>query len=150
MKGSLKLLALLVSASFCLQASAGTSTADSGANTRRQALNDANVMALSRNRLRLSLSTVNDDRQYKVPSTQSNFTVLVSLSDLALKTVANGGHVANANGYDIGSFTPTPGGVNAQVGSLKIRWHNRQPDRMGKDPLCVQFNRHGLLPDVWR
>jgi hypothetical protein len=46
MKRFLKLLALLVSALFCLQASAGTitvtSTADSGANTLRQALNDAN------------------------------------------------------------------------------------------------------------
>src|SRR5262249_49179382 len=38
----------------------------------------------------------------KVPSTQSNFTVLVSVTDPALKTVANGGHVANPNGYDIG------------------------------------------------
>src|SRR5207244_8901615 len=40
----------------------------------------------------------------KVPSTQSNFTVLVNLTDPALKTVANGGHVANANGYDIGLY----------------------------------------------
>jgi len=39
-----------------------------------------------------------------VPSTQSNFTVLVSVTDPALKTVANGGHVANANGYDIGFY----------------------------------------------
>ncbi|HMH45988.1 MAG TPA: hypothetical protein VK557_21040, partial [Pyrinomonadaceae bacterium] len=31
----------------------------------------------------------------KVPSTQSNFTVLVSVTDPALKTLANGGHVAN-------------------------------------------------------
>src|SRR5262245_20236244 len=35
-----------------------------------------------------------------VPSTQSNFAVLVSVTDPALKTVSNGGHVANANGYD--------------------------------------------------
>ena len=86
----------------------------------------------------------------KVPSTQSNFTVLVSLTDPALKTVANGGHVANANGYDIGFYADSGGDYKAQVGSGEIRWHNRQPDRMGKDPLGVQFNRYGLLPDVWR
>lgn len=31
----------------------------------------------------------------------SNFTVLVSLSDTTLKTIANGGNVSNSNGYDI-------------------------------------------------
>ncbi len=31
----------------------------------------------------------------------SNFPVLISLSDSSLKTIANGGHVANSNGYDI-------------------------------------------------
>src|SRR5204863_1636661 len=40
----------------------------------------------------------------KVPSTQSNFTVLVNVTDPALKTIVNGGHVANANGYDIGFY----------------------------------------------
>jgi hypothetical protein len=38
----------------------------------------------------------------QVPNTdQSNFTVLVSLTDAALKSVANGGHVAGALGHDI-------------------------------------------------
>lgn len=37
----------------------------------------------------------------KVPSTQTNFPALVLLNDARFKTVANGGHVANANGYDI-------------------------------------------------
>lgn len=37
----------------------------------------------------------------KVPSTQTDFPVLVALTDTTLKTVANGGQVQNANGYDI-------------------------------------------------
>lgn len=37
----------------------------------------------------------------KVPSTQTNFPVLVSVTDNALKTVGNGGQVQNSSGYDI-------------------------------------------------
>jgi hypothetical protein len=38
----------------------------------------------------------------QVPNTdQSNFPVLFNTTDALLKTVANGGHVQNANGYDI-------------------------------------------------
>lgn len=40
-----------------------------------------------------------------LPSTQTNFAVLVSFTDNRLKTVANGGHVQNANGYDIRPYT---------------------------------------------
>ena len=59
----------------------------------------------------------------KVPSTQSNFTVLVSVTDAALKTVANGGHVANANGYDIGFYADSSG-------STKLKWEiNTMPRR---------------------
>ena len=50
-----------------------------------------------------------------VPSTQSNFTVLVSVTDATLKTTANGGHVANSNGYDIGFYTDSSG-------STKLKW----------------------------
>jgi len=50
-----------------------------------------------------------------VPSTQSNFTVLVSVTDATLKTVSNGGHVANSNGYDIGFYTDSSG-------STKLKW----------------------------
>jgi hypothetical protein len=45
----------------------------------------------------------------KVPSTQSNFPVLVSVTHATLKTVANGGHVANSHGYDIGFFADSAG-----------------------------------------
>jgi len=51
----------------------------------------------------------------KVPSTQSNFTVLVSVTDPALKTLANGGHVANANGFDIGFYADSGG-------TAKLKW----------------------------
>jgi concanavalin A-like lectin/glucanase superfamily protein/uncharacterized protein DUF2341 len=57
----------------------------------------------------------------KVPSTQSNFTVLVSVTDPALKTVANGGHVANANGYDIGFYADSGG-------TMKLKWEVEKYD----------------------
>ena len=57
----------------------------------------------------------------KVPSTQSNFTVLVSLTDPALKTVANGGHVVNANGYDIGFYSDSGG-------TIKLKWEVERYD----------------------
>ena len=37
----------------------------------------------------------------QVPSTQTNFPVLVSLSDATLKSVSNGGHVSSSTGSDI-------------------------------------------------
>lgn len=40
-----------------------------------------------------------------VPSTQSNFAVLVSTKISSLATAGNGGNIQNANGYDIGFFT---------------------------------------------
>src|SRR5262249_30035447 len=57
----------------------------------------------------------------KVPSTQSNFTVLVSVTDPALKTVANGGHVANPNGYDIGFYADSGG-------TIKLKWEVEKYD----------------------
>jgi len=57
----------------------------------------------------------------KVPSTQSNFTVLVSVTDAALKTLANGGHVANANGYDIGFYSDSGG-------TTKLKWEVEKYD----------------------
>ena len=51
----------------------------------------------------------------KVSSTQSDFTVLVSVTDPALKTVSNGGHVVNANGFDIGFYADSGG-------TTKLKW----------------------------
>lgn len=43
----------------------------------------------------------------QVPSTQTDFPVLVSVTDARFKTTGNGGHVANSNGYDIRPYTDT-------------------------------------------
>ncbi len=47
--------------------------------------------------------------------------MLVSLTDPALKTVANGGHVANANGYDIGFYADSGG-------TTKLKWEVEKYD----------------------
>jgi hypothetical protein len=41
----------------------------------------------------------------KVPSTQTNFPILVNFTNASLKTIGNGGKVQNANGYDIRPYT---------------------------------------------
>lgn len=41
----------------------------------------------------------------QVPSTQTDFPMLVSYTDARLKSTANGGHVINANGYDIRPYS---------------------------------------------
>lgn len=49
----------------------------------------------------------------KVPSTQSDFPVLLSVTDPTFKTIANGGHVDN--GYDIGFYADS-------AGTTKLKW----------------------------
>ncbi len=49
-------------------------------------------------------STVTIDHTL-VPSTQTDFPVLISITDARFKTVGNSGHVENANGYDIRPFS---------------------------------------------
>ena len=41
----------------------------------------------------------------QVPSTQTDFPVLVSVTDARFKTIANTGHVANSSGFDIRPYT---------------------------------------------
>lgn len=43
----------------------------------------------------------------QVPSTQTDFPVLVSVTDARFKTVANGGHVQNASGFDVRPVSDT-------------------------------------------
>lgn len=45
----------------------------------------------------------------QVPSTQSDFPVLVSFTDTTLKSFANAGHVTENNGYDIGFYSDSAG-----------------------------------------
>ncbi len=61
---------------------------------------------LSANNYRKQITFTSDAA--KIPSTQTDFPVLVNLTDIHLRTVANGGHVQNANGYDI-IFTSNDG-----------------------------------------
>jgi hypothetical protein len=66
----------------------------------------------------------------KVPNTdQSNFPVLVSVTDAALKSVANSGHVQSGNGYDIYAYSDAAlttrlaaerGSYNASTGALVL------------------------------
>ncbi len=51
----------------------------------------------------------------KVPATQTDFPVLVSLLNGTLATITNGGHVANSLGYDIGFFSDS-------AGSTPLKW----------------------------
>lgn len=44
----------------------------------------------------------------QVPSTQTDFPVLISLTDTRLKTVANGGHVNHSGGFDIRPYSDGP------------------------------------------
>lgn len=65
----------------------------------------------------------------QVPSAQTNFPMLVSYTDARLKTVGNGGHVQNANGYDIRPYNAVGGSAmtfeleryNASTGEV-IMW----------------------------
>lgn len=51
----------------------------------------------------------------KVPSTQTNFAVLVNVTDATLKTIANGGHVVRSDGFDIGFYSDS--GI-----TTKLKW----------------------------
>jgi hypothetical protein len=65
----------------------------------------------------------------QVPSTQTNFPMLVSYTDARLKTVGNGGHVQNSSGYDIRPYDGIGGSAmtyeleryNASTGEV-IMW----------------------------
>lgn len=67
----------------------------------------------------------------QVPSTQTNFPRLFLPTDNRFRTIANGGHVANANGYDIRpysdaalttalTFELVPGTYNASTGTFEM------------------------------
>jgi len=84
-----------------------------------------------------------------VPSTQSNFTVLVSVTDPALKTVAKRWSRSECERIRHRVLRRLRRDYEAQVGSREIRWHNRQPDRMGKNPHPVEYVRHVILSVLW-
>lgn len=58
----------------------------------------------------------------QVPSTQTDFPVLVSATDARFKTTGNGGHVANANGYDIRPYSDS--GLTTAITGYELERYN--------------------------
>lgn len=58
----------------------------------------------------------------QVPSTQTDFPMLVSVTDARFKTTGNGGHVANANGYDIRPYSDS--GLTTAITGYELERYN--------------------------
>lgn len=58
----------------------------------------------------------------QVPSTQTDFPVLVSQTDTRFKTLANGGHVRDANGYDIRPYSDS--GITTAITGYELERYN--------------------------
>ena len=56
-----------------------------------------------------------------MPSTQTNFPVLVDVTHATLKTTGNGGHVTNSNGYDVQFYSDS-------AGTTKLDWEVEKYD----------------------
>jgi hypothetical protein len=58
----------------------------------------------------------------QVPSTQTDFPVLVSVTDARFKTVANSGHVQNASGFDIRPYSDS--GLTTAITGYELERYN--------------------------
>lgn len=58
----------------------------------------------------------------QVPSTQTDFPVLVSVTDARFKTVANGGHVQNSSGFDIRPYSDS--GITTAITGYELERYN--------------------------
>jgi len=58
----------------------------------------------------------------QVPSTQTDFPVLVSITDARFKTVANSGHVQNASGFDIRPYSDS--GLSTAITGYELERYN--------------------------
>jgi hypothetical protein len=67
--------------------------------------------------------TVNSPSMISGSSNLTNYTLDVILTDSILKTVSNGGHVNNANGYDIGFYNDT----TCTGTGTKLNWDMESP-----------------------
>ena len=76
-------------------------------------------------------------------SDSSNFPVLISITDPSLKTIANGGHVHNSNGYDI-SWN-----YKAKLGNRRIRQLRRHTDSLGKSSDREPQHQYYILYAIW-
>lgn len=92
----------------------------------------------------------------QVPSTQTNFPVLVSVTDARLKTVANGGHVQDAEGDDIRPYTDTTLGTaitgyekvfySATAGTLEM-WVKVSSLSSSSTPFVLAYGDASLTAD---
>ncbi len=58
----------------------------------------------------------------QIPSSQSNFPALISLTDARFKTIGNSGHVANSNGYDIRPYSDS--GLTSAITGYELERYN--------------------------
>ncbi len=58
----------------------------------------------------------------QVPSAQADFPILISVTDSRFKTVANGGHVGSANGYDIRPYSDS--GLTTAIIGYELERYN--------------------------
>jgi hypothetical protein len=58
----------------------------------------------------------------QVPSTQSNFTALISVTHVDLKDVAHSGHVQSASGYDIVPYTDS--GLSTKINGFDLEYYD--------------------------
>lgn len=92
----------------------------------------------------------------QVPSTQTDFPVLVSVTDARFKTVANSGHVQNASGFDIRPYTDSGLGTaitgyeleryNATTGEV-IMWVKVSSLSSSTTPFVLAYGDSGISTD---
>lgn len=92
----------------------------------------------------------------QVPTTQTNFPVLVSVTDARFKTIGNGGHVSNTNGFDIRPYTDTTLSVpitgyeleryNASTGEV-IMWVKVASLSSSTTPIVLGYGDASLTTD---
>ncbi len=92
----------------------------------------------------------------QVPSTQTDFPVLVSVTDNRFKTVGNGGHVQNSSGFDIRPYTNSGLGTaitgyeleryNASTGEV-IMWVKVSSLSSSTTPFVLAYGDSGISTD---
>ncbi len=92
----------------------------------------------------------------QVPSTQTDFPVLVSVIDARFKTVGNGGHVQNSSGFDIRPYTDSGLGTaitgyeleryNASTGEV-VMWVKVASLSSSTTPIYLAYGDSGISTD---
>ncbi len=92
----------------------------------------------------------------QVPSTQTDFPVLVSVTDTRFKTVGNGGHVQSSSGFDIRPYTNSGLGTaitgyeleryNASTGEV-IMWVKVSSLSSSTTPFVLAYGDSGISTD---